>query len=88
MENIWSVANSYRLRNQKGLDITETFYVMDEIGCNVIYNEIGNVELLPFIYNKDNQIDGEYISYSIMVLKRDIKQGEIISGDLLKGIDE
>ena len=88
MENIWSIANSYRLSNEKGLDMTETYYIMDEIGSNVLYNESGNVELVPFIFNKDNQKDGEYISYSLMIIKRDIQNKEMISGDLLKGVGE
>lgn len=88
MENIWSITNSYRLRSEKGLDVTETYYIMDEIGSNVLYNESGNVELVPFIFNKDNQTDGEYISYTLMMIKRDIQNNEMISGDLLKGVTE
>ena len=88
MSKICSKINNYRLQQENTLDFSCIWYIMDEIGSSMVRSNDANMEVFPFLFNKNNDIKEENVAYSICWNNKNISENQIISRDFLKGISE
>lgn len=67
LQNIWKLANSYRLANDEKLDETSVWYIMDEFGSAIEHKDAPNTQVHPFLYAPNNKLDAQTISYNVKV---------------------
>ena len=88
MENIWKIANCYRLASEEQYDEQSIWYVMDELGSSFQHSEDPeqqNIKISPFMYARNNKLDDQVISYSLLLPLRDLKSGDTCYRDYLHG---
>lgn len=61
---------------------------MDELGCAIQHSDVPNVVMAPFLFAKNNRLDEEVVSFSIIWPVKDIKKGDLVFRDYVFGMDE
>jgi hypothetical protein len=87
-DNLWSIAQTYRLMTSEKYDEDATWYINDEIGSAINHSDVPNVALFPFIYSPSNKFGDDMITYSILWPLKNIQQGSEIVRDFLTNINE